>query len=341
MKKTTILLTVLLVASVNVIAQNNTNIIKNISLKNQLLQYNNWIDTNKDGNIDTNEVLNTTYLNVGYMYDNTLDISEIVKFINITDLKLSNLNFSTIDLSIYPKLKNIWLSSCDNLRVLDLSTNKELNYVRLDLKYLTTLNTYNLTKLEYLYLGLTDVSSMKIDITTNKKLKVLNYENYDNYTLDLSNNDSLVDINVRFPNGVLIEPNNVSNVSILRLWLNKTFYDLRNYSSLKKLGIDYNYYTYHCVTVCVNDTNQFKNTVSNYVYQNGSVFSPNIKLSQTCSTTAIENDLITEINKPIKSVSYYNLMGIEVTEPQNSIVYIKRTLYVDDTVLSEKIMLTE
>ncbi|MBS1535100.1 MAG: leucine-rich repeat domain-containing protein [Bacteroidetes bacterium] len=131
------------------------------------------IDANSDGEIDVNEAMEVSLLNVSFSNVNSID--PIDSFINLKFLSCSNNNLSTIDVSTLVNLKTL---ACDGnqLSNLSLTNNFNLDYLACQNNLLTSIDVSALTNLKQLYCQNNSISSINV-------LGLLNFS-----ILDCSNN---------------------------------------------------------------------------------------------------------------------------------------------------------
>lgn len=286
-------------------------------------------------------------------------------FPNLQTLNVPFNPIDSLDFSKNPKLTYVFASDNDSLKSIKLNKNIQ----HLELYMCRNLETIDLTvddSLQYL-----DISSTKIksfDFSKNLILNNLNISGDSLGQVDLSNN-----INLKTLEANSCELNKLDltkNINLTNLTVKYNWFDSLNLTPLTKLNVlDCGYNGLSYITFPVNNSlvklyiegNKFYpildihllTTLNTMEYSNGTapticVFSkafadnhfskPTQSSFQENCALGIEDDLI---NKPIKSVTYYNLMGVKVTDIKQNVVYVKKTVFFDDTYVSEKVMLVD
>ncbi len=144
------------------------------------------IDINNDGEIQENEALNVFELDVSY--SNIQDMTGIEAFINLTSLKCSTNQLTSLDITQNTALT--FLSLNQNLITsLDLSQNLALEFLFYDKNQLTNLDVTQNTALTYLSLNENQLTSL--DVSQNLALTALSLNQNQLTSLDISQNIAL------------------------------------------------------------------------------------------------------------------------------------------------------
>lgn len=181
--------------------------IPDATFKDYLLQNDQW-DVNQDGEISYSEAENITFIDINIPSSAVNRISNTIgieSFINLTSLKMTFTDVTSIDLSNNQKLRYIYLGNNkieeiiittipelkefyaqgNFLTELDLSGCNKLERVDVPLNNLISLNVNGLTELQRLWFY--DNNITNINLSNNSKIYSLECANNDLSTLNVSN----------------------------------------------------------------------------------------------------------------------------------------------------------
>ena len=220
----------LVLVSVNVKAQIVT--IPDANFKNVLLNYQPVIDTNSDGEIQVNEALVVTSLDLHA--NNINSLSGIEAFINITDLDSSSNNITNIDnISSLTNLVNLY---CHNNNLTSLNVTNLINLQTLNCNDNPNLNTLILNSATNLRnIQCKDCQLNSIDLSSQINLTDLAITGGDISTIDFSTCTNLINLTLG------ITPLNTLNLIPLQSLESLTLYgfftslDVSSLFNLKKL----------------------------------------------------------------------------------------------------------
>lgn len=214
------------------------------------------IDTNGDGEIQFEEVLNIYSLSV--INRNIFDLAGIEEFINLTNLRCENNQLSNLDISNNTNLSNL---NCQNnqLNSLDVSNNTNLSRLLCYRNQLSSLDISNNIALTDLESSNNNISTL--DVSNNIALTILICSSNNISTLDVSNNTNLRLLFCRNNQLSNIDVSNNINLIKLRCSQNQlTTLDVNNNTDLTTLECQDNQLSNLDVS---NNTNLFRFGCSN------------------------------------------------------------------------------
>jgi Leucine-rich repeat (LRR) protein len=261
------IITILLLSSIGVFAQDEVINIPDANFKKALLNHNPVIDTNNDGEIQKSEARKYT----GIMYVNLRQIKTLTGieyFENLTELKCQNNQLTTLNLSRNTKLTRLICYS-NKIAELDISKSIKLEELVCWGNELTQLNVSNNTKLKKLNCSGNELTQLdvsknvnlislecgmiinyaflynqltQLNISKNVNLKVLNCSNNQLTQLDVSKNINLEYL--RCTNNQLTQLDISKNTKLKKTDFSKNTIDLSGLWSIKSslpLGCDFKY----------------------------------------------------------------------------------------------------
>lgn len=187
MKKTLLSISILILISVGVNAQNVN--IPDANFKAYLVG-NTAINTNSDTEIQLSEA-NVFSGTINCPFANISDLTGIEQFTNLTELNCHNNNLTTLSLSQNTLLTKLYCMD-NSLGTIDVTQNTALTELIVTNTNLTTLDVTQNTALEFLSCGANSLSS--IDVTQNTALKVLSVSSNNLNNLNISQNTSLEEL---------------------------------------------------------------------------------------------------------------------------------------------------
>jgi len=182
------ILSVLLLCSIGVFAQDEVINIPDANFKKALLNHNPVIDTNGDGEIQKSEA--KKYTGNVYVYGKQIKaLTGIEYFENLIELNCSNNQLTTLDLSKNTNLTKLFCTG-NKLIELDFSKNIELQELYCYINELTQLNVSKNIKLKVL--SCSDNQLIQLNISENTNLEYLRCSDNQLTQLDISKDINLV-----------------------------------------------------------------------------------------------------------------------------------------------------
>ena len=152
-------------------------------------------DSNKDGNLDSEEINNVTDISIiGFVYDvenkyvNISNLKGIELFTELESLRVDNAKITSLDISKNPNLAYLFCSG-NQLTDLDVSKNSNLICLWCNTNAITSLDISKNTKLEVLECGGNNLTSL--DVSKNANLDHLFCPSNQLTSLDISKNTYL------------------------------------------------------------------------------------------------------------------------------------------------------
>ncbi|MBS7577165.1 MULTISPECIES: InlB B-repeat-containing protein [unclassified Enterococcus] len=184
-----------------------------------------YIDANSDGVLSTNEINQTTALDLSYK--GISNLTGIQYFTNLTTFNCSNNQLSSLNLSNLTNLTSL-KCSWNSLTSLNLSNLPSLSSLQAYTNNLSSLNLSNLPNLTTLNCSNNQLTSLNLN--NFPKLAELFCTSNQLTSLDLSNLTSLSDLRVNFNNLTSLDLSNLPNFS--NLWANNNSLTSLNLSNL-------------------------------------------------------------------------------------------------------------
>ena len=182
----------------------------------------NWISENYNivdpKNCSQVEISKVTEISCKEKYIETIE--DLERFENIEKINLSDNKIIDLDLSVFPKLRELDCSYCP-IQTLNILNNRSLEYIR--------------------YEGLRGNKLSNIDFTGNPKLKKIIGGQDGLSQIDLSNNPDMEEIDIRLSQNLRhINVKNCSRLKKIRLWgVLVPYVDLTNNHELEHVEINY------------------------------------------------------------------------------------------------------
>ena len=126
--------------------------------------------------------------------NNFFNLNDIPSYPELEYFAFNHNKISSVDLSKYPKLKTLKMQYNTSIKTLDLSQNKDLEYLDITGTWIAKLNLQPCKHLQFLKASLVGLDG--IDLSSVPELRSLNVEKCGLESLDLSANTQLVDVNV-------------------------------------------------------------------------------------------------------------------------------------------------
>ena len=326
--------------------------IPDANFKNALVNTN-CVDTNGDGNVDSDADINNDgeiqvseaeavlYLNV--TSENISSLEGIQSFINLEDLLCGSNNITSLNLSQNSNL--IWLFGYENqLTNLDVSQSPNLEYILIDNNQLTDLDITQNSNLKRLWCVNNMLTSL--DVTNNYNLRILDLENNALSNIDVSQNPNLISLlitNNQFTSldisqnlglkflecdsNQLTSLDLSQNYSLLQLWCNDNQLVNLNIKNGNNADITkmwaYNNQDLNCIQVddetatypeCDSNSGWCKDDWTEYSEECILGVEDNTNISFSIYPNPVQDILNLESQQPIERVKIYNLQGQLIME---------------------------
>jgi len=326
--------------------------IPDANFKNALVNTN-CVDTNGDGNVDSDADINNDgeiqvseaeavlYLNV--TSENISSLEGIQSFINLEDLLCGSNNITSLNLSQNSNL--IWLFGYENqLTNLDVSQSPNLEYILIDNNQLTDIDITQNSNLKRLWCVNNMLTSL--DVTNNYNLRILDLENNALSNIDVSQNPNLISLlitNNQFTSldisqnlglkflecdsNQLTSLDLSQNYSLLQLWCNDNQLVNLNIKNGNNADITkmwaYNNQDLNCIQVddetatypeCDSNSGWCKDDWTEYSEECILGVEDNTNISFSIYPNPVQDILNLESQQPIERVKIYNLQGQLIME---------------------------